>query len=168
MNKIIVCFFFSSRMRLTRCALMNGVQTCALPISPGQSATATAMPPAIPAWRWRDRWPGASPWRPARPTARPTCGPSRRRLWPNSRRRCVPPAEAVGIRGYRPDDRDALYAVVLATGHEGGDAAALYRDPRLLGHVYAGPYAALHPELVLVADDAARKGCGEGKGVAGQ
>src|SRR3546814_17056007 len=59
-----------------------------------------------------------------------------------------------GIRGYRPDDRDALYAVVLATGHEGGDAAALYRDPRLLGHVYAGPYAALHPELVLVAEDA--------------
>ena len=64
------------------------------------------------------------------------------------------PAETVGIRGYRPDDRDALYAVVLATGDRGGDAAALYRDPRLLGHVYAGPYAALHPELVLVAEDA--------------
>src|SRR3546814_10637207 len=59
-----------------------------------------------------------------------------------------------GIRGVRPDDRDALYAVVWATGHEGGDAAALYRDPRLRGHVYAGPYAALHPELVLVAEDA--------------
>src|SRR3546814_13173899 len=32
----LVCwlFFFSSRMRHTRCALVTGVQTCALPISP--------------------------------------------------------------------------------------------------------------------------------------
>src|SRR3546814_4497882 len=29
----IVCFFFSSRGRHTRCALVTGVQTCALPIS---------------------------------------------------------------------------------------------------------------------------------------
>src|SRR3546814_10767655 len=29
-----VCFFFSSRRRHTRCALVTGVQTCALPISP--------------------------------------------------------------------------------------------------------------------------------------
>src|SRR3546814_11056416 len=29
------CFFFSSRRRHTRCALVTGVQTCALPISPG-------------------------------------------------------------------------------------------------------------------------------------
>lgn len=65
----------------------------------------------------------------------------------------------VGIRGYRPDDLDALYAVSLATGLAGGDAAALYRDPRLIGHVYVGPYAALLPELVLVAED--------GEGVAG-
>src|SRR3546814_5318924 len=28
-----VCFCFSSRRRLTRCALVTGVQTCALPIS---------------------------------------------------------------------------------------------------------------------------------------
>src|SRR3546814_6328053 len=28
------CFFFSSRRRHTRCALVTGVQTCALPISP--------------------------------------------------------------------------------------------------------------------------------------
>src|SRR3546814_2829598 len=27
-----MCFFFSSRRRHTRCALVNGVQTCALPI----------------------------------------------------------------------------------------------------------------------------------------
>src|SRR3546814_4149346 len=30
---MIVCFFFSSRRRHTRCALVTGVQTCALPIS---------------------------------------------------------------------------------------------------------------------------------------
>src|SRR3546814_5161330 len=30
---VIVIFFFSSRRRHTRCALVTGVQTCALPIS---------------------------------------------------------------------------------------------------------------------------------------
>src|SRR3546814_13801664 len=30
----LVVFFFSSRRRHTRCALVTGVQTCALPISP--------------------------------------------------------------------------------------------------------------------------------------
>src|SRR3546814_6845591 len=30
-----ISFFFSSRRRHTRCALVTGVQTCALPISPG-------------------------------------------------------------------------------------------------------------------------------------
>src|SRR3546814_1031088 len=30
-----ICFFFSSRRRHTRCALVTGVQTCALPISYG-------------------------------------------------------------------------------------------------------------------------------------
>src|SRR3546814_7524363 len=36
---ITICchsFFFSSRRRHTRCALVTGVQTCALPISQGQ------------------------------------------------------------------------------------------------------------------------------------
>src|SRR3546814_16520232 len=33
----VVFFFFSSRRRHTRCALVTGVQTCALPISPVQS-----------------------------------------------------------------------------------------------------------------------------------
>src|SRR3546814_4729217 len=30
---MLYCFFFSSRRRHTRCALVTGVQTCALPIS---------------------------------------------------------------------------------------------------------------------------------------
>src|SRR3546814_2814408 len=33
----VVFFFFSSRRRHTRCALVTGVQTCALPISIGRS-----------------------------------------------------------------------------------------------------------------------------------
>src|SRR3546814_2512716 len=33
----VVFFFFSSRRRHTRCALVTGVQTCALPICPGSS-----------------------------------------------------------------------------------------------------------------------------------
>src|SRR3546814_3370369 len=32
---MVCCFFFSSRRRHTRCALVTGVQTCALPISYG-------------------------------------------------------------------------------------------------------------------------------------
>src|SRR3546814_7735767 len=32
-NVLFLCFFFSSRRRHTRCALVTGVQTCALPIS---------------------------------------------------------------------------------------------------------------------------------------
>src|SRR3546814_16096178 len=39
------CFFFSSRRRHTRCALVTGVQTCALPISRkgGAAAAVTAV-----------------------------------------------------------------------------------------------------------------------------
>src|SRR3546814_6671286 len=36
---IFVCFFFSSRRRHTRCALVTGVQTCALPILPKGALT---------------------------------------------------------------------------------------------------------------------------------
>lgn len=36
-----------------------------------------------------------------------------------------------------------MYAISLATGDRGGDAAPLYRDPHLIGHIYAGPYLAL-------------------------
>src|SRR3546814_15264560 len=36
MMRICVWFFFSSRSRHTRCAIVTGVQTCALPICAGQ------------------------------------------------------------------------------------------------------------------------------------
>lgn len=63
------------------------------------------------------------------------------------------------IRLVRPDDLDALYAISLATGLAGGDASHLYADARLMGHIYAAPYALLEPQLALVIED--------GEGVAG-
>src|SRR3546814_6665766 len=38
-------FFFSSRRRHTRCALVTGVQTCALPISVPDAYSAKGQPP---------------------------------------------------------------------------------------------------------------------------
>src|SRR3546814_4120934 len=41
-NLTFLCFFFfSSRRRHTRCALVTGVQTCALPISETETASPT-------------------------------------------------------------------------------------------------------------------------------
>src|SRR3546814_1298720 len=40
---MLLCFFFSSRRRHTRCALVTGVQTCALPISPDPAQPLTAL-----------------------------------------------------------------------------------------------------------------------------
>jgi GNAT superfamily N-acetyltransferase len=62
---------------------------------------------------------------------------------------------AVQVRPYRPGDLDALYDICLQTGEHGGDASALYADPRLIGEIYAAPYAMLEPELAFVAEDAA-------------
>jgi ribosomal protein S18 acetylase RimI-like enzyme len=63
------------------------------------------------------------------------------------------------IRPFQPADLDAIYAISLATGFEGGDASHLYDDPKLMGHIYSAPYALLEPQLALVAED--------GEGVAG-
>ncbi len=67
-------------------------------------------------------------------------------------------AEAAGPDGFRlraavPGDTDALCTISLATGHHGGNAAALYRAPGLMGLIYAAPYVALFPETCLVAQD---------------
>ena len=57
------------------------------------------------------------------------------------------------IRAVRPNDLDALYRICLVTGAGGEDARALYRDTKLLGHVYAAPYAILSPRSVFVVED---------------
>ena len=64
----------------------------------------------------------------------------------------------VEIRGFRPADLDELYSVCLATGAGGDDASVLYRDPKLVGHVYAAPYAQLSPRTVFVVEDASGLG----------
>jgi GNAT superfamily N-acetyltransferase len=56
-------------------------------------------------------------------------------------------------RQFRSADLNALYAISLATGHEGGDASHLHEDAKLMGHVYSAPYALLEPSLVLVVVD---------------
>jgi len=60
----------------------------------------------------------------------------------------------VDIRAFRPADLENLYRICLATAAGGGDeGSALYRDPKLVGHVYAAPYAVLSPHTVFVAED---------------
>ncbi|MFC4639454.1 GNAT family N-acetyltransferase [Deinococcus hohokamensis] len=57
------------------------------------------------------------------------------------------------IRLARPADRAALYRICLETGDSGADATALYDDPELIGHVYAGPYLAHAPDFAFVLED---------------
>jgi GNAT superfamily N-acetyltransferase len=59
----------------------------------------------------------------------------------------------VTLRGFEPGDLDGVYAIALATGDAGKDASPLHKDPRLIGNIYAAPYALLRPELMLVAAD---------------
>jgi ribosomal protein S18 acetylase RimI-like enzyme len=59
----------------------------------------------------------------------------------------------IEIRPVRADDLDTLYRISLATGDGGADASAPYRDPKLIGHIYAAPYVVLCPETVFVAED---------------
>jgi hypothetical protein len=58
------------------------------------------------------------------------------------------------VRAYHACDLDALYAISLATGLAGGDASALYREARMMGHIYSAPYAVLSPSSAFVAEDA--------------
>ena len=62
------------------------------------------------------------------------------------------------IRPAAPEDLDDLYRICLLTGDSGQDASALYRDARLVGHLYAAPYAVLEPESAFVVED--REGVG--------
>jgi ribosomal protein S18 acetylase RimI-like enzyme len=63
-------------------------------------------------------------------------------------------ADVAQIRPYRASDLEDLYRICLATGSAGADASHLYRDPKLVGHIYAAPYGCLSPETALVVEDA--------------
>ena len=68
------------------------------------------------------------------------------------------------LRPYRPTDLLALYDICLRTGASGGDASGLYREPLLLGHYYAAPYATFCPEFTFVLDDTSVTGVGRAVG----
>ena len=57
------------------------------------------------------------------------------------------------IRPYEARDFDVVYTVCLKTGDGGSDGTHLYDDPKILGHIYAGPYVTLEPELAFVLED---------------
>lgn len=57
------------------------------------------------------------------------------------------------LRPFHPSDLPALYRICLLTGDAGSDATSLYRDPDLLGHLYAGPYPLADPSLTFVVVD---------------
>lgn len=59
------------------------------------------------------------------------------------------------VRPFCAEDLDALYRIALATGDAGADAAGMYRDPQMVGHIWAAPYAILQPGAAFVAEDEA-------------
>src|SRR3546814_1495198 len=69
-----VFFFFSSRRRHTRCALVTGVQTCALPICPGAASGAASSPAPRPTRPPGVRQPAAHRGRDRAATRRPAAG----------------------------------------------------------------------------------------------
>jgi ribosomal protein S18 acetylase RimI-like enzyme len=60
------------------------------------------------------------------------------------------------IRPYRQEDRDQVYDICLRTADSGGDATKIYRDPELIGDLFAGPYLLLAPDYAFVLDDGER------------
>lgn len=58
------------------------------------------------------------------------------------------------LRRFARCDLPGLYRVCLLTGHAGQDATDRYRDPDLLGHLYAGAYPTADPSLTWVVRDA--------------
>ena len=57
------------------------------------------------------------------------------------------------LRAVRADDLEQIYRISLVTGDAGRDASKLYRDGKLIGHVYSAPYVSLSPETAFVAED---------------
>ncbi|CAM4205592.1 GNAT family N-acetyltransferase [Deinococcus marmoris] len=57
------------------------------------------------------------------------------------------------IRSARPSDQGSLYRICLETADSGADATQIYRDPLLVGHIYAAPYLAYAPAFAFVLED---------------
>lgn len=57
------------------------------------------------------------------------------------------------VRPYRPADLPELYGICLKTSLDGADATHLYEDPKLVGEIFAAPYAVLEPQHAFVAEE---------------
>lgn len=57
------------------------------------------------------------------------------------------------IRQATIQDLPGVYRVCLQTGDSGKDGTALFHDPDLLGHLFAGPYVLGQPDYALVVSD---------------
>jgi len=58
--------------------------------------------------------------------------------------------ENIEIRTYHHSDLTSLYKICLLTADSGNDASLLYKDPDLVGHLSAAPYAIFEPELTFI------------------
>lgn len=64
------------------------------------------------------------------------------------------------IRSYRPTDLDAVYDICVRTADAGGDARGQYSSDKLMGDIFAAPYATLEPEHTHVLDDGSGQAVG--------
>ncbi|MEO6713374.1 MAG: GNAT family N-acetyltransferase [Mycobacteriales bacterium] len=60
------------------------------------------------------------------------------------------------IRPYRDSDSADLYEVCVRTADNGGDATGRYDSDRLMGDLFAAPYAVLEPDVAFVLEDDGR------------
>src|SRR3546814_15772954 len=101
---ILVFFFFSSRRRHTRCALVTGVQTCALPIywvKPPEDVSVVPIEP--------------------NPPGRPGCGQVRRQFDPHCERTdgtVLADSDHGFCRNDRPDYNDVAAGLPDALGYD--------------------------------------------------
>src|SRR3546814_18445347 len=95
---MLVFFFFSSRRRHTRCALVTGVQTCALPISETVAAPATVSGERHPTSHWPDFGAGKAEWSGDLRARRPAIG-----ILTHARRGCPEGQGGVADFPRRPD-----------------------------------------------------------------
>src|SRR3546814_364413 len=113
---LVLFFFFSSRRRHTRCALVTGVQTCALPISLSlEDADAADFAAALRRGRSAFDPPSANAARPPAQTHGITVA-------------IPPPAKAIGLPKVAGPGDDNRPLVVIDAGHGGHDPGALNKE----------------------------------------
>src|SRR3546814_2777552 len=101
LRRYTVAVFFSSRRRHTRCALVTGVQTCALPISAAQNT--------VTRYFWSSRMRSAGSKRPSKNT---TAVP-----WPHGPNRMLVPALLQPVSAVRSEEHPSQPPSLMRTTH---------------------------------------------------